>query len=62
MGSRYGIVFVEIVTVEVNFGAEFVGKIIKKKWSTVCSSKNKSEEINLAVGNRKYVFNVKFVC
>lgn len=30
MGSRYGIVFVETVTAEVNFGAKFVGKITLK--------------------------------
>lgn len=30
MGSRYGIVFVETVAVEVNFGAKFVGKITLK--------------------------------
>lgn len=28
MGSGYGVVFVETVAVEVNFGAKFVGKII----------------------------------
>lgn len=45
MGSRYGIVFVEIVTVEVNFGAEFVGKIIKKSEAQCAAVKIKVRKL-----------------